>query len=90
MPTTTQSLLMESSLWDGKVYLNTWCWGQAGTASVTDKATGHEIGHVGVASVKDIDAACKAAAAAAPAWAAVAPERRAEIIRRAQRPRGTG
>lgn len=83
MPATTQLLLMEPSLWDGKVYLNTWSKGQAGTATVTDKATGHEIGVVGVASVQDIDAACKAAEAAAPAWAAVAPERRAEIIRRA-------
>jgi benzaldehyde dehydrogenase (NAD) len=66
-----------------KIYLSIWSKGRAGTAGVTDKATGHEIGVVGVASVEDIDVARKAAAAAAPTWAALAPEKRAVIIRRA-------
>jgi benzaldehyde dehydrogenase (NAD) len=81
MTATVRSLLMEPSVWAGKLYLNSWVKGRGGTVSATDKATGMEIGQVGVASSEDVDAACNAAASAVSTWATTPPERRAEIIR---------
>jgi len=54
-----------------------------GTFEVTDPATERSLGAVANGTVEDADAAVSAAAAALPAWAALAPRARAEILRRA-------
>lgn len=50
---------------------------------VEDPATGRVLAHVASATVEDGRAALDAAVAAQPAWAAVAPRERGEILRRA-------
>ena len=54
-----------------------------GTFEVTDPATEHSLGAVANGTVEDAEAAVSAAAAALPAWAALAPRARGEILRRA-------
>jgi len=54
-----------------------------GTFEVTNPATERSLGAVANGTVEDADAAVSAAAAALPAWAALAPRARGEILRRA-------
>ena len=54
-----------------------------GTFEVTNPATERSLGVVANGTVEDADAAVSAAAAALPAWAALAPRARGEILRRA-------
>src|SRR5499427_653045 len=56
--------------------------GDGGTFEVTDPATERPLAAVANATVGDAEAAVAAAAAALPAWAALAPRVRAEILRR--------
>ena len=83
MATSTASAapLLSEELWKGKILCGTWRQGGAGTADVTDKSTGENIGKIGVASVKDVTEACKLAKAAQPGWAATAPAERERVIR---------
>jgi len=53
-----------------------------GTFEVIDPATERSLGAVANGTVEDAEAAVAAAAAALPAWAALAPRARAEILRR--------
>ena len=53
------------------------------TTDVVEKATGHVLSTVGVATVEDADAAVAAAAAAQPDWAATTYDERAAVLRRA-------
>jgi len=53
------------------------------TTDVVEKATGHVLSTVGVATVEDVDAAVAAAAAAQPDWAATTYDERAAVLRRA-------
>jgi succinate-semialdehyde dehydrogenase / glutarate-semialdehyde dehydrogenase len=53
-----------------------------GTFEVTDPATERPLSAVANATIEDAEAAVAAAAAALPAWAALAPRARAEILRR--------
>ncbi|UNK46336.1 benzaldehyde dehydrogenase [Arthrobacter sulfonylureivorans] len=75
--------LLDASLWEGKIYLNGWRDGGAGTASSVEPATGDTLGTYGVASVEDVHAAAAVAAAAQKEWAARKPEERAAVLRRA-------
>ena len=50
------------------------------TADVFTPMTGEVSSHVALASVEEVDAAVKAAAAAQPEWAAVNPQRRARVM----------
>ena len=69
---------METELFIG----GTWrASGDGATAEVTDPATGETIATVADATAADGIAAVAAAAAAQPAWAALAPRRRAEVLR---------
>jgi succinate-semialdehyde dehydrogenase / glutarate-semialdehyde dehydrogenase len=54
-----------------------------GTFDVIDPATERSLGAVANGTVEDAEAAVEAAAAALPAWAALAPRARGEILRRA-------
>ena len=79
------TVLMDTTVWDGKMLSGDWIAGSGGLADVTDKATGEVLAKVAVASAEDVHRACDAAAAAAPAWAATSAEKRAAIVRRAGR-----
>jgi benzaldehyde dehydrogenase (NAD) len=71
---------MRSELWAEKMYAGSWITTGA-TLDVTDKATGETIGKVADANAADIADACARADAVAASWAAVAPSKRASIIR---------
>ena len=75
--------LLDASLWEGKIYLNGWRDGGAGTASSVEPATGDTLGTYGLASVEDVHEAAAVAAAAQKEWAARKPEERAAVLRRA-------
>ncbi|TJY69174.1 aldehyde dehydrogenase family protein [Arthrobacter sp. CAU 1506] len=75
--------LLDASLWEGKIYLNGWREGGAGTASSVEPATGETLGTYGVASVEDVHEAAAVAAAAQKEWASRKPEERAAVLRRA-------
>ncbi|MFP3459991.1 aldehyde dehydrogenase family protein [Arthrobacter globiformis] len=75
--------LLESSLWDGKIFVNGWTAGGGGVQDVLEPATGNVLGRVGVASAADVAAAAMSAAAAQVDWAKTKPEERAAVLRRA-------
>lgn len=75
--------LLDSSLWEGKIYLNGWRAGGGGTGDAVEPATGETLGHYGVASVDDVLEAATTAAAAHKEWALRNPEDRAAVLRRA-------
>ncbi len=75
--------LLDASLWEGKIYLNGWRDGGAGTAASVEPATGDTLGTYGLASVEDVHEAAAVAAAAQKEWAARKPEERAAVLRRA-------
>lgn len=77
--------LLDSSLWEGKIYLNGWRAGGGGTGDAVEPATGETLGHYGVASVDDVLEAATTAAAAQKEWARRNPEDRAAVLRRAGR-----
>ncbi|MGF9663296.1 benzaldehyde dehydrogenase [Arthrobacter crystallopoietes] len=75
--------LLETSLWEGKIYVNGWREGGSGAADSIEPATGGVLGRYGVASVEDVKEAAAAASAAQKEWAARKPEKRAAVLRRA-------
>ena len=75
--------LLDSALWDGKIYLNGWRPGRGGTGDAVEPATGETLGRYGVASVEDVREAAAVAAKAQKEWAARNPEDRAAVLRRA-------
>lgn len=75
--------LMDSSIWDGRCFINGWNTSKNGAAEVTDKATGEVLAKVALASPADVNTAGQSALAAAKLWAKTAPQQRAVILRRA-------
>ncbi len=78
----TQGALLDATVWDGRVFGDGWQTLGA-TTTVVEPATGKILGRIGSASPTDIVRATNAAKRAQLAWAAVAYERRAEIMRAA-------
>jgi benzaldehyde dehydrogenase (NAD) len=74
--------LMDSEAWQGAIYSNGWIKTRSQIA-VTDKATGMEIGRIGVATPDDVRKAAQTAKNAQPAWAATPHTVRAAILRKA-------
>ena len=75
--------LLDSALWEGKIYLDGWRAGGGGTGTSIEPATGEQLGSYGIASVEDVREAATAAAKAQKEWAARNPEERAAVLRRA-------
>lgn len=71
------------SLWTGRIFNGQWIDARGGELPVTETATGTLLGTVGLASVDDVLAATRTAAAAQPAWGETTVEERATILRRA-------
>jgi benzaldehyde dehydrogenase (NAD) len=74
--------LMDDGVWQGKIYSGGWIKTNA-DAAVTDKATGKELGRVGIATPDDVRKAAQIAKNAQPAWAATPHTVRAAILRKA-------
>ncbi|GAA4362813.1 aldehyde dehydrogenase family protein [Paeniglutamicibacter cryotolerans] len=75
--------LLNSKLWDSKVYIGGWRDGGGGSSAVLEPATGETLGRYGVASAADVLEASTRAASAQKEWAARNPEERAAVLRRA-------
>ena len=56
--------LLDSTIWHGKAFSNGWHEASGGEFAVTEKATGKQLGTVGLAAPADVAKACAAAAAA--------------------------
>jgi benzaldehyde dehydrogenase (NAD) len=74
---------LDRHVWTDSVFTGTWQRAAGGVAAVVEPATGKELASVGVANADDIAAACAAAAAAQPDWAATSFEQRAAVLRAA-------
>ncbi|WP_403022268.1 benzaldehyde dehydrogenase [Salinibacterium sp. GXW1014] len=74
--------LLDSSIWDGKLFVGEWIDSDA-SIDVVEPATGRVLGRVGKATPDDVLAAARRAAAAQREWAAKRPEERAAVLRRA-------
>jgi benzaldehyde dehydrogenase (NAD) len=75
--------LLDSAVWSSALFTGSWTKPNGGDTAVVEKATGGELGRIGVADPSDLAAACQAAAAAQPEWARASHEQRAAVLRRA-------
>lgn len=76
--------LLNPATWKGRVHVNgEWRSPQGGTRDVLEPATGDHLTTTGVADAADMTQAIAGAAAAQPAWAALAPRERAAVFHRA-------
>jgi benzaldehyde dehydrogenase (NAD) len=75
--------LLEQKRWDGQIFSGGWTSAHGGVASITEPATGTELGRAGVADSQDVARAAAAAAAAQREWAATPFTQRAAVLRRA-------
>jgi benzaldehyde dehydrogenase (NAD) len=74
--------LMDTEAWQGAIYSNGWIKTRS-QAAVTDKATGKEIGSIGIATPDDVRKAAQTAKNAQAAWAATPHTARSAILRKA-------
>jgi benzaldehyde dehydrogenase (NAD) len=74
---------LDASAWTGKVFIDGWGPGSAGDYSVTEPATGEELGRLGLASAVDVARAASRGAEAQSAWANTGYQDRAAVIRKA-------
>jgi len=75
--------LLDSGVWQGKIYSGGWVAAHGGDMPVVEPATGQELGRAGSGDPEDIARAAATAAAAQKAWAATSFEERAAVLRRA-------
>jgi benzaldehyde dehydrogenase (NAD) len=78
-----ESMSLLGSEWNGKIYLEKWIDGGAGSAPILEPATGQELGTTGRAAVADVAAASAVARAAQVPWANTIFNERAAVLRRA-------
>ena len=74
---------MNETAWRGKLYLNGWKPGAAGSFDVTDKATGEPLSRLGLATPEDVAEAARIAREMQPKWYGMPYDDRARIFRRA-------
>lgn len=75
--------LLDDSRWQNQIFSGGWIAGTGDNLSITEPATGKELGSIGSASTDDVAQAAERAAAAQKVWAATKPTERAAIFRRA-------
>jgi benzaldehyde dehydrogenase (NAD) len=73
---------MDTGAWQGAIYSNGWIKTRS-QAAVTDKATGKEIGSIGIATPDDVRKAAQTAKNAQASWAATPHTVRSAILRKA-------
>ncbi|GGJ60310.1 hypothetical protein GCM10010121_083650 [Streptomyces brasiliensis] len=74
---------MRGRAWHGKIWLDGWTKGGAGTLDVTEPATGSSLGSIGMADASDVARGAARAAEAQRAWAELPYTQRAHVLRRA-------
>jgi benzaldehyde dehydrogenase (NAD) len=79
---TKSEMLLDSTVWQGRVFSDGWQTSPA-TRDVVEPATGKKLGVIGMADAAAIARAAETARRAQPAWAATPYARRAEIVRSA-------
>lgn len=77
--------LLDNATWQGRIYVNGWKPGGAGTAKAIEPATGEPLAEFGMADAVDVAEAARSALAAQRDWATTVPTDRAAVIRRAAR-----
>lgn len=85
MTDTSRNALIDHACWAGRLFGGadgTW-YPANESRDVIEPATGEPLTQVGLARAADVECATAAAAAAQPAWAALAPRERAAVLRRA-------
>lgn len=75
--------LLDTAVWDGKVFIDEWTAGSGGTQPVIEPATSQQLATQGFATPEDAQGAATAAATAQKEWAAKKPAERAAVLRRA-------
>jgi benzaldehyde dehydrogenase (NAD) len=75
--------LLDTGIWQEKVFSDGWAKSEGGSADVVEPATGATLGRVGVAGAAEVTAAAVRAAAAQHMWAALPYTERAAVLRRA-------
>ncbi len=75
--------LLESGVWQGKIFSNGWVAGSGGTYPVVEPATGGQLGTLGAAAPNDVAEAARKASEAHKAWAATSYQLRAAVLRKA-------
>lgn len=78
-----QSTGLDPQRWEGRLFTGEWTTGSAGTTDVREPATGQTLGRVALASGSDVREAAQRSAVAQREWAALKPEVRAAVLRRA-------
>jgi benzaldehyde dehydrogenase (NAD) len=74
--------LVASDAWHGKIYSGGWREAGLGIETVTEKATGTPLGHIGFGSAPDVSAAARTAFDAQKAWAEVPGPERGNVLRK--------
>jgi benzaldehyde dehydrogenase (NAD) len=83
MAATIAHKLLDSAIWNEKMYVEGWKNSLNGTNDVIDKSTGEVLATVANVSFTDVREACLLAVKAGKGWAVVSAEERATILRRA-------
>jgi benzaldehyde dehydrogenase (NAD) len=78
---TIETLLTPASVWTAKIYSNGWKTAGLGTEMVLEKATGVQLGEIGIASPEDISAAATTARTAQRNWAQLPAPLRGDVLR---------
>lgn len=73
---------LPDDLWKGRLFTGVW-QSTSGTQAVVEPATGHQLGHIGIADPAAIAAAAASAREAQRAWADAPYEQRAMVLRKA-------
>ncbi|MEV5965585.1 benzaldehyde dehydrogenase [Kribbella sp. NPDC051952] len=76
-------MLLAPEVWSGKILVEKWTSGAAGSRAVVEPATGGQLGEIGMASTEDVVRASARAAAAQREWAVAPPAVRGAVLRRA-------
>jgi benzaldehyde dehydrogenase (NAD) len=79
---TVSSGVLEASPWKGRIFSGEWVAPKGGAVDIKEPGTGDVLTRTGVANAADVAAACSAAAAAQPGWAAMPIRDRVNVILR--------
>jgi benzaldehyde dehydrogenase (NAD) len=80
---TDSTSLLGDARWHGRIFTGEWSQALGGVHDIREPANGNSLGTVGLGDAQDIANACKAAAKAQPAWAALGARERAAVFHKA-------
>src|SRR3984893_16364246 len=85
MKMTIESLLTPAEMWNAKIYSAGWKKPGLGTVVVTEKATGEQLGEIGIGSAAGGSTAAAVARAAQKEWAKQTGPKRGDVLREVSR-----